>query len=64
MRKYYTESRKKEAYCIKQTERRLNELVTSCISTAWNNTSLKERQKGREDEKEHVSSYSMALSKR
>jgi len=63
MRQYYTESRRKETSYINETERRLNELVTSCVRTLLYNTLLKERQKGREYEKEHVSSYSIALSK-
>jgi hypothetical protein len=32
-------------------------LVTSCVGTAFGNTLLKERQKGREEEEEDVSSY-------
>jgi hypothetical protein len=42
----------------------LTGLVTSCVGTAFENTLLKEKSKGREDEEEGVSSYWMTLRKR
>jgi len=40
-------------------------MITACVETAFYNTLLKEREKikGREHEKEDVSSYSMTLGK-
>ena len=44
-------------------ESRLTGLVTSCVGTAFENTLLKERHKGREDEEKDVRSYWITFTK-
>jgi hypothetical protein len=62
---YCAESRKKRTSYIEYSERRLIRLVSSCVETAFQDTLLKERQKGREDEEEEdVSSCWVTLRKK
>ena len=46
---------------MRLTKGSLDGLLTSCIITAFYNTLLKERDRGREEEEEEVSSYWMTL---
>jgi hypothetical protein len=48
---------------MRLTKESLNGLLTSCVITAFYNTLLKERYRGREEEEEEVSSYWMTLRK-
>ena len=61
--KHYTESSKKAILFIKYNDETLTGTVTYGVETAFSRLLLRERQNGREDEEETVSSYWVILKK-